>query len=187
MKIRRGNLDLPNYLYLQLSEKVVYFFDFESGKLKVRGIGLRRHDTPFFFKQCQEEILQLMATGNGISKVKSLVPQVIGIYKKYLGMLEDRKVPVEELSFTTRASKNVEEYRVNSIQKDAMMQLKEEGESIKAGQKIKYIITDYSRKTKRSSPLGMAGNKYDVKRYAHLLAECCTTLTKPFGTEIMPY
>jgi hypothetical protein len=73
----------------------------------------------------------------------------------FLGMLEDRKVPVEELSFTTRASKNVDEYRVNSVQKDAMIQLKEEGESVKAGQKIQYIITDYSRKTKRSIPLKM--------------------------------
>ncbi len=163
-----------------------YFGAFESGKLKVRGIELRRHDTPLFFKHCQEEILQLMATGNDICEVKSLMPQVIGIYKKYLGMLEERNVPVEELSFTTRASKSVEEYRANSIQKDAMMQLKEEGESIKAGQKIRYIITDYSRKTKRSAPLGMASSKYDVKRYAKLLDNYCTTVTKPFGIEIEP-
>jgi DNA polymerase-2 len=163
-----------------------YFGAFESGKLKVRGIELRRHDTPLFFKYCQKEILELMATGNDISKVKSLMPQVMEIYKKYLVMLEDRKVPVKELSFTTRASKNVEEYRVNSVQRDAIMQLKEEGESVKAGQKIQYIITDYSRKTKRSAPLGMVGSRYDVKRYAKLLVECCTTATKPFGTEIEP-
>src|SRR5439155_13575714 len=101
-------------------------------------------------------------------------------------MLEDKAVRIEELSFTTRASKNVEDYKANSVQKDAMLQLKEEGESIKAGQKIQYVITDYSRKTKRSTPLGMTGNKYDVKRYAKLLAECCTTVTKPFGMEITP-
>src|SRR5262249_18011725 len=36
-----------------------YFGAFEDGKLKMRGIELRRHDTPWFFKRCQMEILQL--------------------------------------------------------------------------------------------------------------------------------
>jgi DNA polymerase-2 len=101
-----------------------YFGAFKSGKLKIRGIELRRHDTPWFFKRCQMEILRLMATGNSISEVRSLMPQAVQIYKKYLRLLEDRKVPVEELAFTTRASKNVEDYRANSVQKDAMVQLK---------------------------------------------------------------
>lgn len=67
-----------------------------------------------------------------------------------------------------------------------MVRPKEDGESIKAGQKIQYIITDYSRKTKRSAPLEMTSGKYDVKRYARLLAECCTSVTKPFDTVIIP-
>jgi len=93
-------------------------------------------------------------------------------------------VKPEDLAFTTRASKNADNYKVNSIQKDAMLQLKEEGELIKAGQKVQYVITDYSRKTKRTSPLSMVKNKYDVKRYVKLLAQSCSTVTRPFGTEI---
>lgn len=161
-----------------------YFGAFESGKLKIRGIETRRHDTPLFFKRCQKEILELMATASSIPEVKGLMPQVLDIYKKYLGMLENHTVPIEELSFTTRASKNVEDYRANSVQKDAMMQLKKEGESVKAGQKIQYVINDYSRKTKRTSPLIISENKYDVKRYAELLTECCSTVTKPFGLDL---
>lgn len=164
-----------------------YFGAFESGKLKIRGIEARRHDTPQFFKRCQMEILDLIATANSISEVQSLMPLALEIYEKYCRMLEDKAVRIEDLSFTTRASKNVEDYKTNSVQKDAMVQLKEEGESIRAGQKIQYVITDYSRKTKRSTPLRMAGNKYDVKRYTKLLAECCTTVTKPFGMEIVTY
>lgn len=161
-----------------------YFGAFESGELKVRGIELRRHDTPLFFKRCQKEILELMATGNDISEVRDLMPQVIAIYKKYLKLLENHKVSIDELAFTTRTSKNVEAYKVNSVQKDAMIQLKEYGDSAKAGQKIQYVITDYSRKTKRAVPLRMAENKYDVKRYTKLLADCCATVTKPFGIKI---
>ena len=126
------------------------------------------------------EILHLLATGNSISEVRGLLPLAEEIHEKYLGLLEDHKVTVEELSFTTRASKKAEEYRVNSVQKDVMMQLKEEGESIKAGQTIQYVITDFSRKTCRSTPLEMASNKYDVKRYAQLLDECCKSILEPF-------
>jgi len=86
------------------------------------------------------------------------------------------------LSFTSRASKNVEDYKANSITTtDAMLQLKEEGESIKAGQKTQYVITDYARKRKRTAPLSMAGTNYDVKRYGKLLADCCLSVTKSFG------
>ncbi|HUL51646.1 MAG TPA: DNA polymerase domain-containing protein [Verrucomicrobiae bacterium] len=158
-----------------------YFGAFENGHLKIRGIELRRHDTPRFFKRCQMEILCLMATANNESEIRELMPQVIEIYKKYLGLLKDHKVPIEELSFTSRASKNIEDYKSNSIQIDAMLQLRNEDKSIKAGQKVQYVITDYSRKTKRSSPLEMAGTNYDIKRYEKLLAKCCMTITKPFG------
>jgi DNA polymerase, archaea type len=163
-----------------------YFGAFENGTLKIRGIETRRHDTPIFFKRCQMEILNLMTTADRVSQVQNIMPQAVEIYKKYCKMLEDKKVRIEELSFTTRASKDVKDYRSNTIQTDAMQQLKEEGESIKAGQKIQYIITDYSRKTKRAAPLQMAEDKYDVKRYAKLLAQCCNTITKPFGMEVTP-
>ena len=161
-----------------------YFGAFENGKLKIRGMDTRRHDTPMFFKKCQMEILELMATADNIAQVQDLMPQVAELYGKYCRMLEDQAVNPEELAFTTRASKDTNGYKANSIQKDAMLQLEREGESVRAGQKIQYVITDYSRKTKRTSPLSMATNKYDIKRYVKLLAECCSTVTKPFGMEI---
>ena len=164
-----------------------YFGAFDTGKLKIRGIETRRHDTPMLFKKCQMEILSLMATAANISQVQGLMPQVVEIYKKYCKLLEDQAVRPEDLAFTTRASKDANDYKANSIQRDAMLQLKEEGESIKAGQKIQYVITDYSRKTKRTSPLSMAKDKYDVKRYVKLLAECCSTVTKPFEINLQIY
>jgi hypothetical protein len=61
------------------------------------------------------------------------------------------------------------------------LQLKEHGEDTRAGQKIRYVITDYSRKRKRSVPVNLNPQIYDAKRYAELLAESCSTVTKPFG------
>ena len=172
---------LPSKEHEMLAVANRYFGAFENGDLKVRGMELRRHDTPLFFKKCQKEILELMATANNVSKVKSLMPLAVKIYEKYLQKLKEHDVSVEELSFTNRSSKDVDEYNANSIQKDVMLQLKKEGESIKAGQKIRYVITDYKRKRNRSVPLSMAGSSYDVNRYTQLLIECCLSITKPFG------
>ena len=160
-----------------------YFGAFEDGKLKLRGIELRRHDTPWFFKRCQMEILRILATGNNLKEVRQLLPKAEKIYKKYLDLLYQHKVPLEELAFTISASKDASEYKTNTVQTDAILQLKEEGESIRAGQRLQYVISDYSRKRKRSTPLKMSDGKYDVNRYAELLAECYSSIVKPFSFE----
>ena len=54
-----------------------YFGEYENGKLKIRGIETRRHDTPVFFKKCQMEILELFAGANNIEQIRDLLPSVI--------------------------------------------------------------------------------------------------------------
>ncbi len=157
-----------------------YFGAFKDDRLKIRGIELRRHDTPWFFKRCQMEILRLLARGNNIKEVRQLLPEAKKIYKKYLNLLYQNKVPLEELAFAISASKDAEEYKVNTVQTDAIWQLKEEGEYIKAGQRLQYIISDYSRKRKRSTPLVMVNGRYDAKKYAEMLAECYASIVRPF-------
>lgn len=161
-----------------------YFGAFEGGEVKIRGIETRRHDTPAFFKQCQNEMLGIMAKAGSVSQIKEMIPEVVRVYERYKKTLEEGNVPAEYLSFTTRASRDVGDYVSSSVQRDAMEQLREEGELVRAGQKVRYVITDYSRKARRSAPLGMAGKKYDIKRYAKLLARCCNTVTVPFGTDV---
>ncbi len=161
-----------------------YFGAFEDGELKYRGIELRRHDTPQFFKEFQKEVLELYSTANK-DELQGLLPQVKQIRDKYLDLLNEKKVPVEDLAFTISASKDAIKYKVNSLQKDAIWQLREEGEFIKSGQRFQYVITDYSRKRKRSTPLKMSDGRYDAKRYAKLLDECYTTLTSPIKSGIL--
>ena len=62
-------------------------------------------------------------------------------------------------------------------------QLKREGKTIEPGQKIRYVIHDYSRKKlKRVIPIEIAksDSKYDVKRYSELLEKCCKSVIEPF-------
>jgi DNA polymerase elongation subunit (family B) len=175
-----------------------YFGAFEDGNLKIRGIEARRHDTPVFFSRCQNEILKVMATdGNTINEVKALMSAEINdIFQKYAVVLKEQKVPIEELVLTKRLSKNTSEYQNrNTLESDALRLLKSEGKSLKAGEILKYVITDYyfhNRKTglsrnNRAMPIELLNDKtstYDVTRYIELLAKTCNSVTEPFGNTL---
>jgi len=55
-----------------------------------------------------------------------------------------------------------------------------EGCNIEPGQKIRYMINDYTRKiSHRVMPIEFA-QKYDAKKYSELLDECCKSILEPF-------
>ena len=175
-----ANLPVPNR----------YFGVFENGRVKVRGIEARRHDIPHFFSKFQQEILAIMAEGNNINEVKALMPKVRQTFQKYLRLLKDRNVPIEELVFTKQLSKDSNKYQINrnTIENDALHQLEMEGQYLKAGQLLRYIITNYYGKHSpnkfRTIPMELIDEKnttYDVTRYAELLAETCNSVTESFG------
>ena len=167
-----------------------YFGAFEDGnKLKIRGIEARRHDTPIFFSKFQNEILQVMATGNTINEVIALMPKVKDTFKKYVMILKERKVPLEQLIFTKRLSKDYSEYQIkrNTVESTAINLLVNEGKSLKAGELSRYIITDFYQRYSRirAVPIELIdmqkANTYDIRRYIELLAETCNSVTAPFG------
>jgi DNA polymerase-2 len=180
-----------------------YFGVLEDGSMKIRGIEARRHDTPTLFNRCQNEILEVMAAGNTINEVKALMPTVKDVFQKYVTLLKERrKVPLEELAFTKRLSKNSNEYQKNrdTIENNALRLMEIEGKSLKAGEILRYVITDYdhlynrkkqSSGNKRAIPIELIDDEktsvattYDVSRYTQLLAETCNSVTEPFGHTI---
>ena len=76
------------------------------------------------------------------------------------------------------------------MENGALRMLENEGKYLKAGEILKYVITDYycSRKKTRSSGNGRAipvelfddhqktSTTYDVRRYTELLAETCNSI-----------
>src|SRR6478736_1583401 len=153
-----------------------YFGVYEDGTLKIRGIESRRHDTPSFLSNYQQIILNIMAEANNVRDTRRILPMIKDVFQMHIRQLKERKVPLDELIFTKRISKNSNEYENrNTIENNALSRLCEEGKSLKAGQILKYIITDYYRRNskKRSLPVELVNSQtsYDVKRYCELLAE----------------
>ncbi len=177
---------VPSKLNPSLSVPNRYFGVFEDGIVKMRGIEARRHDTPEFLSKFQQYILQIMAQGNTIMEVRELMPTVRRVLQQYVKILKEGKVELDELVFSKRVSKDFNEYEErNTVENNAIQLLCSGGKQLKAGQILRYVISDYYNKysTRRTTPIELITNKttYDVKRYIELLIETCYSITRPFG------
>jgi DNA polymerase I len=160
-----------------------YFGVFEDGAIKIRGIEARRHDTPKLFAKFQVQALRIMSEGNNTLEVLALMPKVRDLFGKYARMLADRRVPVDELVFTKQVSKDTDQHQDRkTVENDALGRLASEGRPLKAGQVVRYIISDYGR-ARKAVPVELVEEKtaYDSARYIELLASVCNSITEPFG------
>ena len=159
-----------------------YFGAFLDGSVKIRGIEARRHDTPPLFARFQHEVLRIMAEGENISAVKSLMPKVWHTFERFADDIRSGRIPIKDLAFTKQLSKDAGQYQDrNTIENNSISQLLIEGKALKAGQILQYVITDYKRR--RTVPIELVNDRtsVDMERYVELLAETCDSLTAPFG------
>ncbi|MGC2563820.1 MAG: DNA polymerase domain-containing protein [Nitrososphaeraceae archaeon] len=177
---------LPSKINSNLPVVNRYFGVFQDSVLKVRGIEARRRDTPNFFSEFQNEILHIIASGNNIKEVGRLIPYVNEHFQKYKQLLkEDKSISLEDLAFSKRRSKDLNEYQINrnTIENDAMRRLNKEGRSLIGGQILRYIITDYRGGKRSAIPLEIIDENttYDKERYTELLVQICNSVIEPFG------
>jgi DNA polymerase I len=160
-----------------------YFGAFEDGSLKIRGIEARRHDTPLLFEKFQLEVLKIMAGGNTIAEVRALMPQVQATFARYARLLKDRRVLIDDLVFSKSVSKDTGQHSErNTVENDALGRLAREGKMLKAGQTLRYIISDYVN-GRKATPQELVDERtaFDPDRYIELLAQVCNSVTEPFG------
>ena len=161
-----------------------YYGVFENGKLKVRGIDLRKHDAPNIVRKCQNDMLNVFMKAKDSSEFITLIPQALEIMKSYVTMIIDGRISAKDLVITKRLSKKPNEY-VNLVsQAIAARHLAREGVKIHAGQNISYILT--SRKTKilesRALPAELHKNALpNSEAYVQLLLSSAMDLLLPFG------
>jgi DNA polymerase-2 len=163
-----------------------YFGVFEDGTLKLRGIEARRHDIPVFFSNYQQLILNVLSEAANISEVKSMFPKIENIFNFHLKLLKERRVSLTDLVFTKRVSKNYDEYEDrDTVENNALLDLSDGGKSLRAGEILKYVVTDYyarhSKKRSIAIELVNSQTQFDVKRYCEILQQVTNTVTEPFG------
>jgi DNA polymerase elongation subunit (family B) len=178
---QNNTLPVPNRYFGSLEE---------SNSLKIRGLETRRHDAPDFFSKFQIKILEVMTKGTSINEVKMLMPEVKNIFQKHANLLKEGKIPLKELVFTRRLSKDFDGYQNerNKVENSAIYLLNNEGKTVKAGELLRYVIIDYYQRHSRIRAIpveliDMQAKKisYDRRRYTELLTETCNSVTEHFG------
>ncbi|MFX1566635.1 MAG: DNA polymerase domain-containing protein, partial [Promethearchaeota archaeon] len=156
----------------------------EDGTIKVRGIELRRRDTPPFIKQLQLDLLTCLAGAEDIDEMQQLLPHLLAIVKDYVDLLHSGGVTTDELAVTQNISRSPHEYQQQCSQAIAAELAIRYGQDIHPGQTIKYVHTDSkSRHPLRrvALPHTSAATHYDKDKYTELLLRATDTLLTPLG------
>ncbi len=60
-----------------------YYGVMENGKLKVRGLEVRKHDTPKFVYDAQMEMINVFSTANNSKDFMQKIPEALKVVKAY--------------------------------------------------------------------------------------------------------
>jgi len=161
-----------------------YYGVLEDGTIKVRGIDVRRRDTPGIVRRCQNEMLTVLSEANSSREFRLLIPRTLKVLKEYVLLLRAGRVPIEDLVIEKRLSKIPDKYTNQVPQAIVAKQLIQEGREIHPGQHVSYIITrsKSSIPENRALPVELAdqNTSHDSEKYVELLLSSAMNLL-PFG------
>lgn len=164
---------LPSRMHTNVGVLNRYYGVMENGKIKVRGIDVRRHDTPKFIFDAQMEMIKVLATAGNSREFIQKIPDSLNVIKNYRQRLLEGKVPVWDLIVTKHLSKKPGKYKQRVSQAIAAEQLIKEGSQIHAGQNVSFMFThsESKRFNRRvcAEQLIEKGTNPDAKRYLLLL------------------
>jgi len=176
---------LPSRMHPNVAVLNRYYGVKEDGKIKVRGLEVRRRDTPKFVHDAQMEMIRGLATADDSKAFVLKIPDALKVVKEYRRRLLDEEVPIWDLIVTKRLSKNLENYKQKVSQVIAAEQLLKEGVEVSAGKSVRFLFTSaenkrYERRV-RAEELIEEGTNSDVRKYLLLLYSAASNILSPFG------
>ncbi|MGB7623224.1 MAG: DNA polymerase domain-containing protein [Terriglobia bacterium] len=162
-----------------------YFGLFESGELKVRGIELRRSDTPMFIKQFQARALEVWSSCRSREECRQRVPEILKEVETRVAELQGGQMAPEELAISLRISRDPLDYKVASLTAIVSQELTARGVSLSPGERIQCIITDADAALPcdRAKALAHLDGTvtYDREKYEEFLFKAAESLLIHFG------
>lgn len=170
---------LPSKLDARIPVPNRYFGVFETGEIKVRGIEMRRHDTPRFVADIQCHILERLAKTNNSNDCLTAIIQYV---RGCLDALRLRQVDPQTLLVSQTLSRPVEEYKVLSPAARAVKQLEQSGKLRFPGQQIQFVFTVGDPGVFAwDLPKAFNPSTIDVDRYIELTLRAVTAVLQPWG------
>ena len=161
---------------------------YENNEIKIRGIEIRRRDTPVFIKRMQGEMLQIFGGAMNIADVRALVPAALAKAGEFIALLRSGKADPLELVVHRHISREAEEYTNNNVSAVVARALDEAGIHLQPGEMIEYVILDASgrKKPEKAKPLALYSfdDGYDIDQYTEWALKAVETLLLPFGYDV---
>lgn len=158
---------------------------YASKEIKVRGIEVRRRDTPKFVKRMQGEMLEIFKNAENVSEVSGLAPLALEKASEYVTLLRSGKADPLELIIRRHISQEASEYKNRSANAEVAKALVEAGIHLQPGESIEYILLDSTgkRKPEKAKPLSLYSfdDGYDIEKYIEMAFKAVETLLLPLG------
>jgi DNA polymerase-2 len=159
-----------------------YFGVFQDGSRKVRGIELRRLDTPAFIYELQDNMLTILAEVPQADLLRQQLPEIYSLLRHTLTRLRAGRIRLEKLLVSQKLSRTLDEYRTPSPAARAAAQLAALGTELRPGQRVRFIFT-------LGEPGVYAWNlptppnpaAVDISRYTTLMIRAASTILQPLG------
>lgn len=162
-----------------------YYGLMKNGKLKVRGIDMRRSDTPRVIRSLQEAMLNVLAEAKGASEFYMKIPETIEVLREYMRKVLEHECAPVDMVFRTHVSHGCDDYRQFNDRVAALRQYRQEGIEIEPGQSVRYIITDHRSKSYQKRvkipELADGDTQYDSAKYCEYLLRAAESILLPFG------
>ncbi len=171
---------LPSKLHPNISVLNRYYGVMENGKLKVRGLEVRRRDSPRFIYNAQMEMIDVLSEADNSEEFVQKIPEALKVVKTCRQKLIDGEVPIGDLIVTKHLSKDPKSYKQHVSQAIAAEQLIKEGVKIHAGKNVAFLFTHSENKKYERRVLAEQliekGINTDTKKYLLLLYSSAASL-----------
>jgi len=162
-----------------------YYGALNDGKIKVRGVEMRRRDTPFYLHGFQGRVLDELARADGKEDFIARIPRCMELGREAAGDLMDGRVSPFDLIFTRVASRELSEYSTVNDQSACLYLLGRAGVRIAPGQNVRFVLKRAGAKEPFERVVPdihlREDTPYDGDAYVRHLARSLESLFLPFG------
>jgi DNA polymerase elongation subunit (family B) len=164
---------LPSRLHPRLSVLTRYFGLMENGNVKIRGLEIRRSDTPGFIFDAQTEMINALKPANNSAELYQRIPEALKVLKTCRQRLLNGEVPLSDLIVTKHMSKQPKNYKQQVSQVIVAQQLSKQGLEVHAGNSVKFLFinAEHKRHERRVKALQLIEKNAtpDTKKYLLML------------------
>jgi len=162
-----------------------YYGMFDNDEIKVRGIEMRQKNSPLFLKNMQNDMLKVFSKATNAKEFLDLIPEAVDALQYYATRLINMEVDQKDLIIKTCVSRDIPDYKVNTLVKSALFQLRDSGVQPEPGQSVRYVVCDENSRKFRDrvciAEMLDSNEQIDVDFYLRQIAQYGESILVPFG------